>query len=101
MHFRLNWQSVQQVLQKGDLELVLDKYNVVFEKGLGKLKGTTAKIHIDPQTKPIICKAHPVPYAIRHKVEAELDRLQHEGIIEKVEFSNGTGSLNKNKQLRN
>ena len=65
----------------------MDKYNLVFEKGLGKLKGTKAKIHIDTQTKPIFCKVHPVPYAIRHKVEAELDRLQHEGIIEKVEFS--------------
>ena len=87
MHFRLNLQSVQQVQQKGDLELVLDKYNLVFEKGLGKLKGTTAKIHIDPQTKPIFCKTRPVPYAIRPKVEAELDRLQREGIIVRVQFS--------------
>ena len=43
-----------------------------------KLKGTTARIHIDSQTKPVFCKAHPVPYAIRPKVEAELDRLQRE-----------------------
>ena len=88
MHFQLNWQSIQQVQQKGDLELVLDKYNLVFEKGLRKLKGTTAKIHIgDHQTKPIFCKACPVPYAIRPKLEADLDRLQHEGIIERVQFS--------------
>ena len=87
MHFQLNWQSIQQVQQKGDLELVLDKYNLVFEKGLGNLKGTTAKIHIDPQTKPIFCKACPVPYAIRPKLEVELDRLQCEGIIERVQFS--------------
>ena len=88
MHFQLNWQSIQQVQQKGDLELVLDKYILVIEKGLRKLKGTTAKIHIgDHQTKPIFCKACPVPYAIRPKLEAELDRLQHEGIIERVQFS--------------
>ena len=67
--------------------MVLDKYNLVFEKGLGKLKGTTAKIHIDPQTKPIFCKACQVPYAIRPKLEVELDRLQREGIIERVQFS--------------
>ena len=45
-HFRLNWQSIRQVQQQGDLESVLDKYNLVFEKGLGKLKGTNS------QTKP-------------------------------------------------
>ena len=48
MHFQLNCQNTGQVQQKGDLELVLDKYNLVFAKGLGKLKGTTAKIQIDP-----------------------------------------------------
>ena len=64
--------------------MVLGKYNLVFEKGLGKLKGTTAKIHIDPQTKLIFCKTRPVPYAIRPKLEAELDRLQCEGIIERA-----------------
>ena len=63
MHFQLNWQSIQQVQQKGDLELVLVKYNLVFEKGLGKLKGTTAKIHIDPQTKLIFVK--PVRFHMR------------------------------------
>ena len=53
-HFQLNWQSIQQVLQQGDLEFVLDKYSLVFEKGPGKLKGTTAKVHINPQTKPFL-----------------------------------------------
>ena len=48
-HFQLNWQSIQQVQQKGDLELVLDKYNLVFEKGLGKLKGTTEKFTLIPR----------------------------------------------------
>ena len=40
-----------------------------------------------PQTKPIFCKACPVPYTIRPKLVVELDRLQCEGIIERVQFS--------------
>ena len=76
--------------QKGDLELYLDKYNLVFEKGLGKLKRTAAKIHIDLQIKLVFYKVHPVLYAIRPKVEAELDRLQQERIIERVQLSEWT-----------
>ena len=41
--------------------MVLDKYNLVFEKGLKKLKGTT-QFHIDPQTKPVFEK--PTPFNI-------------------------------------
>ena len=47
---------------------------------LGKLTGTKAKIYVDP-------KATPVPYALKAKVELELDRLQCEGILSPDEFS--------------
>ena len=73
--------------QKGDLESVLDNYNLVFEKGLRKLKGTNS------QTKPVFYKARPIPYSIRPKIEAELDRLQREGIIERVQFSEWASTI--------
>ena len=40
-----------------------------------------------PQVKPKYCKARPVPYAMKVAVEAELERLCKEGIIEPVAFS--------------
>ena len=37
--------------------------------------------------KPKFCMARPVPYALQEAMEAEYNRLESEGIVEKVEFS--------------
>ena len=71
-------------MKKCKLSGVLDQYHTLFQPGLRTLKGYGAKIVIDPEARPRFCKAHFVPYAIRVKVEKELDRLQAEGIIEPV-----------------
>ena len=57
---------------------MLDRHLAVFQEGLGKLKNYKAKIILDPQATPRFCKARPVPYALKAKVEEELDRLTAE-----------------------
>ena len=44
-----------------------------------------ARIDVNPQAQPRFSKARPVPFALKHKVEAELDRLQKEGIVEAMQ----------------
>lgn len=58
-----------------------------FGRNLGTLKGFKAKICVDPEAHPKFCKARPVPYAMRGLVDKELERLQAEGTIEPVQFS--------------
>ena len=45
------------------------------------------KIHVDPEARPKFLKARPVPYPMTGKIEVELKRLQDEGTIEPVQFS--------------
>ena len=65
----------------------------MFRKGLGRLKGVTAKIHVDPEVTPKFYKARTVPYATRAKLEEELDRLQSIGVIRPVPVSKKNRSV--------
>ena len=51
------------------------------------------KITLDPQATPRFCKAKPVPYALKTKVEEELDRLTVDGIIEPRQFADWAASI--------
>lgn len=53
----------------------------VFQSGIGTLKHIKGKITLNENAVPKFHKARPVPYAIRQKVENELDRLEAEGIL--------------------
>ncbi|RXN30262.1 putative protein K02A2.6-like protein [Labeo rohita] len=54
---------------------------------MGTLKHIKGKITLKEDAVPKFHKARPVPYAIRQKVEIELDRLEAEGILSKVDWS--------------
>jgi len=83
---KLNWRSVFSIMEKPEPDL-LHKYASVFEEKLGKVTSTQARINIDPNSTPKFFKARPVAYALRDKVDLELDRLMADGIIEEVKYS--------------
>ena len=51
------------------LSKLLQHYQSVFDEGLGRLRGHQAKIYVDPDAQPRFCKARPIPYAMRSKIE--------------------------------
>lgn len=86
---RLQWGNIWgEVKHMTAVQDIMAKYSDVFKDELGTLRGTTVKLSVDPKAQPRFYKPRPVPYAMRAKVEAELERLQQAGVIEPVEFSN-------------
>jgi len=75
-------QDTQRKLQE-----LLGKYSEVFQGDIGTLKSTKAKLTLKEGSQSKFCKARPVPYAMKPKVDAELKRLEREGILHKVKFS--------------
>ena len=66
---------------------MLGKYSAVFKEGLGTFTGSAATIEVDPEATPRFCKARPLPYAMREKVEAELNRLVQEDTLDPVDYA--------------
>ena len=59
----------------------------LFEEGMSTLKGTTAKIHVDPTATSTFHMARPVPYALREKIKLDMERLEKAGTIEPIQYS--------------
>ena len=51
------------------------------------MKDIKAKIYVEENGIPKFCRARRVPYALRQKVSQELERLEKNGVIEPVQFS--------------
>ena len=86
-HLRLDWKAIHQVCLIDDVRAILDRYAGLFQEELGTLQGTKVKLLMDSDVQPKSCKPRPVPFALRQKVETELQCLQDESVIEPVQFS--------------
>ena len=67
-----------------NLQDMLKKYNLVFTAESGKVKGMKATLTLKENAQPKFCKVRSVPYALKERVEKELERLESEEIIQKV-----------------
>lgn len=81
--------SVNTVTDKIETKLqdILNEYEEIFKNELGVIKGEEIKLEVKEDCKPIFHKPRPIPYAFKDKVEAELIKLEKQGVIEKVENS--------------
>ena len=80
----LDWQEIHCMLSQS-LQVLLDAHQAVFQKGLGKMEGFKAKLHVDATANPHYFRPRSILYALQDRVEEELNRLVAEGTLEPVE----------------
>ena len=92
---QLNWSEIKDLklsktpegIMQRKVEQLLQQYESVFSEGVGTLKSHKADLKVEEGCQPSFHKPRQVPYALRPKVEAELTRLEKDGILSKVEYS--------------
>ena len=83
---KLDWTQLKSLFIGQLRSDLTKKYTDVFAPGLG-IMTIEAKLHVDAGATPKFFKSRPVPYALRPAVYDGLDRLESQGILEKVPFS--------------
>ena len=88
-YLRLDWSRIAQVhaTRLTTLNLVLDQHKAIFEEGLGSIEPYRATLQVNPDATPKFHKPRPVPLAIKGAIGQELDRMEREGIVERVDHS--------------
>ncbi|XP_026562019.1 uncharacterized protein K02A2.6-like, partial [Pseudonaja textilis] len=86
-HLGLGLTGVHAV-STSDTDSLFADYADVFSEELGCYNGTPISFTVDPQAVPIRLKPRRVPFAIRPKLDAELDKLLKQGVIEPTDFAN-------------
>ena len=79
--------EVKNINNPNDLDDIIKKYEEVFSKELGKLRGIKATIPLKVGATPIFHKHRRISIYKKEMVESKLDRLVQEGVLKPVRFS--------------
>ncbi|KAI5751278.1 hypothetical protein M8J77_006027 [Diaphorina citri] len=85
----LDWAEIKLLKSEENLQLeeILKMYEDVFTDKIGTIPNEKGCLILKPDATPIFFKPRPVPYSRKEKIEKELDRLEKDGILTKVEHS--------------
>ena len=95
-HLNLKWEELfplraaVQKLEKtpnSAVDGLLEEFPDVFTDELGCLRDFKVHIPVPENVEPKYCKARPVPYALRDRLDAELEKLEKQGVWHRVQYS--------------
>ena len=87
---RLNWSSIRTLTAHNcllTLNQLTKKYAEVFQPELGTFKKFQAHLQLKEGTRPVFLRPRSVPFALKESVEQELERLEQNGTLCRVEHS--------------
>ncbi|XP_045778737.1 uncharacterized protein K02A2.6-like isoform X1 [Maniola jurtina] len=76
-----------------ELRNLVDRYKELFSGGLGRYSGGKATLRVREGATPVFHRARALPYALRDRVDAELDAMLRDGVIEPVDCSDWASPL--------
>ncbi|XP_026544539.1 uncharacterized protein K02A2.6-like, partial [Notechis scutatus] len=68
-------------------ESLVQEFQDVFSDELGKYKGTPISFNLNPEIAPIRLKPRRVPFALKLKIDEQLDKLIAQGILEPTDHA--------------
>ena len=88
----LDWATIVKVVTPAnghsqDLDQILAENAELFDGEPGCPKTGNANLHLKQDARPVFLRPRSLPHATKPAVEAELERLQAQGIIEPVSHS--------------
>ena len=83
---RFDWKAIFHVTQDR-IDSLQKEFQDLFEENQNPIRHFNAGIRLKEDCAPIFCKARPMPYALKTKVEEELGKLQERGVIYPVKHS--------------
>eukprot|EP00731_Ephydatia_muelleri_P020855 Em0013g582a len=90
----INWQEIKMVTSSKShsdwlqrLNRMMEKYPNLWKEGLEPAKGIKASLNMKENVTPVYWKARSIPYSMRARVEVELEKLQKDGVISPVTWS--------------
>lgn len=90
---KIDTNSVSSISHDNIQQKVINNYPELFQKSVGCCKNIKISLKLRKNAKPIAFKAREVPHALKKKVEEELDALESQGIISKVQESDWASPL--------
>ena len=86
VYLQLDWKCIATVKSPpaGTLKNLLHEYDSLFKDELGTVTSHKATLRVRPDATPRFFKPRPVPYATKEAIGDELDRMEQQGIIQKI-----------------
>ena len=87
-YIQLDWKRIATVgTRSNSLQTLLEKHKSLFKEKLGTVEPYRAMLQVRPDAAPKFFKPRPVPFAIKDAIGRELDDLEKQGIIQKVDHA--------------